>query len=147
MKARVKLVDGVAFMAHGDSGHGLIVDGAEVIGGRNLGPRPMELVLQGLATCSAMDVISMLRKAREAVSDLIIDVEATRADTVPKVFTQIHLTYTVEGHNLRPRMVERAVNLSQEKYCSVSRMLASTATITHSYEIREVAPDPTPTAD
>ena len=141
MKARAKLVDKVAFMVHGDTGHGIVVDGSEAIGGRNLGPRPMELVLQGLATCSAMDVISMLRKAREDVTDLVIEVEADRAEIIPKVFTRIHLRYAVEGRNLRERMVQRAVDLSMEKYCSVTKMLERSATITHEYSITDLAAD------
>ncbi|MCB9522783.1 MAG: OsmC family protein [Myxococcales bacterium] len=139
MKARAKLVDGVAFMVHADSGHGIVVDGSEAIGGRNLGPRPMELVLQGLATCSAMDVISMLRKGREDVTDLTIDVQAERAEDFPKVFTKIHVHYEVEGRGLRERYVQRAVNLSMEKYCSVTKMLEHTATITHDFHITDLA--------
>jgi putative redox protein len=136
MKARVKLIEGAAFISHADSGHALVIDGSEKIGGRNLGPRPMELVLQGLAGCSAMDVISMLRTMRQQVTDLDIQVEAERADEFPKVFTRIHLRYIVTGIDLKPGRVERAVEMSAEKYCSVSAMLASTATITHEIELR-----------
>lgn len=137
MQARLTWVNEVAFMAEADSGHGLIVDGSPDIGGRNLGPRPMELVLMGLASCSAMDVMSILKKARQDVTDCTITADAERADTIPKVFTKIHVTYRIVGKALRPVTVERAVKLSMETYCSVSKMLAHTAEITHAIEIVE----------
>lgn len=137
MEARVKLIDGAAFLSTANSGHGMVIDGAEKIGGRNLGPRPMELVLQGLAGCTAMDVISILRGMRQEVTDLEIVVDADRADEMPKVFTRIHLRYIVTGVSLKPGRVQRAVEMSAEKYCSVSAMLASTAAITHEVEIKD----------
>lgn len=137
MHAKLTWVDGVAFMAEADSGHGQIIDGAPAIGGRNLGARPMELVLMGLASCSAMDVMSILKKARQRVTDCVITADAERADRVPKVFTRIHLVYRVTGTALKPAVVERAVKLSMETYCSVSKMLAHTAEITHAVELVE----------
>ncbi len=138
MKARIKLVDGVAWMAEADSGHGLVIDGSPAIGGRNLGPRPMELVLQGLCACSGMDVVSILRKQRQDVVDVVIEAQAERAETPPKVFTRIALTYRVIGRGLRPKAVERAVRLSADTYCSVSRMLAPTVEISDTIEIVEL---------
>jgi putative redox protein len=141
MRARVKWIEGVAWMAEADSGHGLVIDGSPAIGGRNLGPRPMELVLAGLGGCTAMDVIEILRKQRQDVTDCVIEVEAERAETVPKVFTRIHLHYTVTGRALKPAAVERAVKLSAEKYCSVSAMLQSTASIDHGWTVVEADED------
>lgn len=138
MKLRLKLVEGVTWVASGDSGHGLVIDGAPAIGGQNLGMRPMELVLAGLGGCSAMDVISMLRKQRQDVVDCEIEVVAERADSIPKVFTEIEMHYRVIGRNLNPKSVERAVNLSREKYCSVTRMLEATAEITTAFECVEL---------
>jgi len=139
LRARIKWVEGAAWTAESDSGHGLVVDGSPDIGGRNLGPRPMELVLMGLGSCSAMDVISILRKARQAVTDCVITLDAERADTIPKVFTRIEMHYTVTGHDLDPAVVARAVNLSADKYCSVSRMLKPTVEITHHFEVLPAA--------
>lgn len=135
MNARIKLVEGVAWMAEADSGHGLVIDGSPEIGGRNLGPRPMELVLLGLAGCTGMDVVSILRKGRHAVDDCTIEVKAQRADDVPRVFTTIHVHYVVKGQALKEAAVERAVKLSAEKYCSVSKMLGATVAITHDFEV------------
>ncbi len=130
MKARIKWVEGVRFVAETGSGHALIVDGAAEAGGRNLGPRPMELVLAGTAACTAFDVVWILRKARQPVSDCEVEAEAERAEVDPKVFTRIHLKYRVAGKGLNPAQVERAVKLSKEKYCSATLMLAKTAEIT-----------------
>lgn len=135
MQAKLTWVDGVAFMAEADSGHGQIIDGSPAIGGRNLGARPMELVLMGLASCSAMDVMSILKKARQDVTGCVITADAERAETIPKVFTKIHLLYTVTGRGLKPAVIERAVKLSMETYCSVSKMLAHTAKITHAIQL------------
>ena len=135
MKARVKLIDGVAFMAEAGSGHAIVMDGAPEAGGRNLGVRPMEMVLMGLAGCTAFDVVHILRRGREKVADCVVEVEATRAATDPKVFTDIHLVYTVTGDGLSRDKVERAVKLSKEKYCSASIMLAKTARMTASFTL------------
>lgn len=138
MKARIKLIEGAAWMAEADSGHGLVIDGSPAIGGRDLGPRPMELVLQGLCACSGMDVVSILRKQRQDVVDVVIEAEAERAGTPPRVFTRIGLTYRVFGRGLKPRAVERAVRLSADTYCSVARMLAPTVELDDTIEIIEV---------
>lgn len=125
MKSRVKWVEGVSFVAETGSGHALVVDGAPEAGGRNLGPRPMELVLAGTAACTAFDVVWILRKARQAVTDCTVEAEAERAETDPKVFTRIHFIYRVQGKGLARAQVERAVKLSKEKYCSATAMFAS----------------------
>ncbi len=138
MKARVKWVDGMAFMAEADSGHAIVMDGAPEIGGRNAGPRPMEMVLMGLGGCTAIDVMMILGKQRQPVEDCWIELSAERADVkAPKVFTTIHTRYVVVGRGLDPKKVERAVNLSAEKYCSVSAMLRDSVELTHDFEIRE----------
>ena len=133
MKARVKWIDEVSFVAETDSGHALVVDGAPSAGGRNLGPRPMELVLAGTAACTAFDVVWILKKARQPVEGCVVEADAERAAEDPKVFTRIHLTYRVRGKGLKRAQVERAVKLSKEKYCSATPMLAKTAAI--SFEI------------
>lgn len=137
MKVRVKLVEDVCFMAQTESGHALVMDGAPEGGGRNLGPRPMETVLAGTGGCSAYDVVTILRKARQPVKDCEVILEAERAAQDPKVFTRIHMHFIVKGTGVRKEHVERAVQLSAEKYCSASIMLGKTAQITHDYEIVE----------
>lgn len=130
MKTRVKWVEGASFVAESGSGHALVVDGAPEAGGRNLGMRPMELVLAGAAACTAFDVVWILKKARQPVADCVVEAEAERAAVDPHVFTRIHLKYAVAGSGLDPHQVERAVKLSKEKYCSATAMLAKTADIT-----------------
>ena len=137
MKARIKLVEGITFIAESGSGHGVVVDAAPDLGGKNLGARPMELVLMGTAACSAIDVVHILRKARQPITDCVVDIEAERAAQDPKVFTSIHLHYVVTGKGLAQAQVERAIKLSKEKYCSATIMLAASATITFDYEVRE----------
>jgi putative redox protein len=137
MKARVKWVEGVSFVAETGSGHAVVVDGAPDAGGRNLGARPMELVLAGTAACTAFDVVWILKKARQPIADCVVDAEAERAPAEPKVFTRIHFKYRVAGRGLDPRQVERAVKLSKEKYCSATIMLAKTAEITYEVSIVE----------
>lgn len=139
MKARVKWIDGVSFVAESGSGHAVVVDGAPEQGGRNAGIRPMELVLAGAAACTAFDVVLILRRARQPIEDCVVDAEAERAATDPKVFTRIHLRYEIAGHGLDPHQVERAVKLSKEKYCSATLMLAKTAEITHEVVLTEGA--------
>src|SRR5512135_275753 len=131
MKARIKWVEGVSFVAEAGSGHAVVVDGAPEAGGRNLGMRPMELVLVGAASCTAFDVVWILKKARQPVADCVVEAEAERAPVEPKVFTRIHLKYAVAGRGLDPRQVERAVKLSKEKYCSATTMLERVAEITY----------------
>ena len=133
MKARIKLVDGMMFVGESGSGHAVVMDGAPEYGGRNLGIRPMEMLLIGLGGCTAFDVVQILRKGREHVSDCEVEVIAERAETDPKVFTKIHLEYRVAGKDLAPAKVERAIQLSKEKYCSASIMLGAVAEITHSW--------------
>ena len=137
MRVRVKWVENVCFMAETESGHALIMDGATEGGGRNLGPRPMETVLAGTGGCSAYDVVTILRKARQAITDCELQIEAERANEDPKVFTRIHLHFIVKGVAIKRELVERAVHLSAEKYCSASIMLGKTAQITHDFEIVE----------
>jgi putative redox protein len=140
VKARIKWVEGVSFVAETGSGHALVVDGASEAGGRNLGPRPMELVLAGTAACTAFDVVWILKKARQPVSGCVVEAEAERAARDPKVFTHIHLTYRVAGKGLNPAQVERAVKLSKEKYCSATLMLAKTAEISFAIVLDDAAP-------
>jgi putative redox protein len=137
MKARIKLVDGITFVAESGSGHAIVVDAAPDVGGRNLGPRPMELVLMGAGACSAVDVMLILRKARQEVTDCVIEMDSVRADTDPKVFTRIHLHYVVTGKQLGHAQVERAIKLSKEKYCSATIMLAASCEVTFDFEVRE----------
>ncbi|MDZ7840561.1 MAG: OsmC family protein [Gammaproteobacteria bacterium] len=136
MKASVRWVDGMMFEASADSGHTIVMDGPPELGGRNRGSRPMEVVLMGAGACSAADVVSILGKSRQDVTDCVVELEAERAGSVPKVFTSIHMHYVVSGRGLKPEAVERAVRLSAEKYCSATRMLNETAAITHDFEIR-----------
>jgi len=135
MKARIKWLENACLIAEADSGHGVVIDGAAEIGGRNLGVRPMEMILMGLGGCSAMDVLSILKKQRQQITDCLIEIEAQRRDEQPKVFTNIHLHFIITGYNLKDNHVKRAVDLATEKYCSVSAMLETTVKITHDYEI------------
>ena len=137
MKARIKLSEGMTFVAESGSGHGIVVDANPDIGGRDLGPRPMELVLMGTGSCSAVDVVLILRRSRQEVTDCIVELDAERAAEDPKVFTRIHFHYVVSGRNLSASHVERAIKLSKEKYCSATAMLSHTAEVSTDYEIRE----------
>jgi putative redox protein len=137
VKARIKLGEGMTFVAESGSGHAVVADASPDVGGRDLGARPMELVLMGTGACSAVDVVLILRRGRQPISDCVVDLEAERATEDPKVFTRIRLRYTVTGKGLDPAQVERAIRLSKEKYCSATAMLAKTAEITTEYEIRE----------
>jgi putative redox protein len=137
LKARIKLSEGVTFVAESGSGHAVVVDGSPDAGGRNVGARPMELVLMGTGACSAIDVVLILRKARQAIEDCVVELEADRAESEPKVFTRIRMHYVVTGKGLNPAQVERAIKLSKDKYCSASAMLAKTAEITADFEIVE----------
>lgn len=135
MKTRIKWNGNVSFLAESGSGHTVLMDGAPEAGGQNLGPRPMEMLLMGLGGCSSFDVVLILKKSRQEITDCVAEIEAERADSDPKVFTRIHLHYIITGRNLNLRQVERAISLSAEKYCSASVMLRSTAKITHDFEI------------
>jgi len=137
VKARVKLVDGITFVAESGSGHAMVMDGSPEVGGRNLGPRPMEMLLMGAGGCSAIDVVMILRKARQPIVDCVVELEAERAPEDPKVFTRIHMHYIVTGKGLNPAQVEKAIRLSKEKYCSATIMLSRTAEVTADFEVRE----------
>lgn len=139
MKARVKWVEGMTFLAEADSGHALVMDAAAQIGGRNLGPRPMELLLMGAGGCSSIDVLMILQKSRQDVVDCVCELTAERAEEDPKVFTRIHLHFVIKGRGLKPERVKRAIQLSAQKYCSATIMLAKTAAVTHDFELIEVA--------
>lgn len=135
MKARVKWVENVAFLGETESNHAVLMDGAPAAGGRNLGPRPMELLLLGAGGCTSFDVITILKKSRQAVTNCYVELEAERAETDPKVFTKIHMHFVVTGKNLKPEVIEKAIKLSADKYCSASIMLGATAAVTHDFEV------------
>jgi len=140
MKSRVKWVENVCFMAESESGHAMIMDGSPDIGGRNMGPRPMEMLLMGAGGCTSVDVVMIMKKSRQDVTGCEVEVSAERATEHPKVFTKIHMHFTVRGRNLKADVVERAIKLSAEKYCSASIILGKTAEMTHDYEIIEETP-------
>lgn len=135
MKTKIKWVDGVMFVGETGSGHAVVIDGPPEHGGRNMGPRPMEMLLLGVGSCSSFDVIQILQKGRHEITNCVTEVEAERVDTVPKVFSKIHLHFIVTGSNLKESAVKRAVELSAEKYCSASIMLGKSVEITHDFEI------------
>lgn len=137
MKARIQWTGGVSFEGNADSGHKVTMDGSLEYGGQNRGSRPMELVLIGMGGCTAFDVIHILKKGRQEITDCVAEIAAERADTEPKVFTRIHVHFKVSGKKLDPKRVENAIMLSAEKYCSASIMLGKTAKITHDFEIIE----------
>lgn len=138
MQATVKWVDGVMFLGESGSGHCVVMDGAPEQGGRNLGVRPMEMILVGLGGCASYDVMSMLQKGRQQVIDCHVEVQAERVDAVPAVFSKIHLHFVVTGDDIKEAQVKRAVELSAEKYCSASIMLeAAGVNINHSYSIEK----------
>ncbi|HEY8084664.1 MAG TPA: OsmC family protein [Methylophilaceae bacterium] len=136
MKARIKWIEGVSFLGESETGHTVVMDGAPESGGRNIGMRPMEVLLIGMGGCSSFDVVTILTKARQPITDCVAEIVAERADNIPKVFTKIHVHYVVTGDNLNVGQVERAIKLSAEKYCSATVMLEKTAVITHDFEIR-----------
>jgi putative redox protein len=137
MKARVKWVEQVSFLGETESGHAVLMDGAPAVGGRNLGPRPMEMLLLGAGGCTSFDVMSILKKSRQKVTDCYVELTADRAETDPKVFTKIHMHFVVTGFAVKSEVVEKAIKLSAEKYCSASIMLGATATMTHDFEVIE----------
>ena len=137
MKARIKWLDGRAFVGESGSGHAVVMDGAPESGGRNIGVRPMEMLLLGLGGCTAFDVVMILEKGREKVTACEVELEAERAATEPKVFTHVKLIYRLRGHGLKPAAVERAVHLSAEKYCSATAMFEKTAKIEHEWMVEE----------
>lgn len=139
MKARVKWLDNMSFVGESGSGHSVVMDGPPELGGRNLGVRPMEMLLLGLGGCSSFDVVLILQKSKQQVIDCEVEIEAERADKEPKVFTRIHLHFIVTGRELAEDKVARAIKLSAEKYCSASIMLAKMAEVTHDFEVREAS--------
>jgi putative redox protein len=137
MQARIKWKDGVSFLAESGSGHTVLMDGPPEAGGKNSGPRPMEMLLMGTGGCASFDVVMILKKSRQDISDCVVEIEAERAPQEPKVFTRIHFHFILTGKKLNRGQVERAITLSAEKYCSASIMLAKTAELTHDFEIVE----------
>ena len=137
MNISVKWIDEMLMIGKSDSGHAIVMDGPPEIGGENLGVRPMEMLLLGMAGCTMIDVISTLEKMRQNLSDCQAKVSADRGEEYPKVFTNIHVHFIVRGKKLNPSKVEKAIKLSAEKYCSASIMLGKTAVITHDFEIIE----------
>lgn len=135
MECTVKWIDGVSFVAETGSGHAVVMDGATEGGGQNLGPRPMEMVLLGTGGCSAYDVVVILKKSGQEISDCSVELKAERAESDPKIFIRIHMHFVLRGRNLKKSMVESAIKLSHRKYCSATIMLGKTAEITHDYEI------------
>jgi putative redox protein len=138
MKARIKWVEGATMLGESGSGHAVVMDGPPDFGGRNLGVRPMEMLLLGMGGCTQFDVLLILRKARQDVTDCVVELEAERAAEDPKVFTRIHAHFIISGRDLKEKQVERAIRLSAEKYCSASIMLGASARISHDFEIRDV---------
>ena len=137
MNISVKWIDGMLMVGKSDSGHAIVMDGPPEIGGENLGVRPMEMLLLGMAGCTMIDVVNTLKKMREDVVDCQTQVSADRSEEYPKVFTNIHVHFVLKGKQLNPSKVDKAIKLSAEKYCSASIMIGKTAIITHDYEIIE----------
>lgn len=135
MKVSIKWIDGVSFVGESETGHAVVLDGAPENGGRNIGMRPMEMLLIGMGACTSFDVVTILKKARQPIINCVAQIEAERADEIPKVFTKIHVHFVVTGASLNPLQVERAVKLSAEKYCSASIMLGKVCEISHDFEI------------
>lgn len=138
MKARIKWVEGATMLGESGSGHTIVMDGPPEHGGRNLGVRPMEMLLIGMGGCTEFDVMHILRRSRQQVTNCVVELEAERAAEDPKVFTRIHAHFIISGKELSEKHVARAITLSAEKYCSASIMLGATAEITHDYEITHV---------
>lgn len=139
MKARIKWAGEASFIGETESSHAVVMDGPAEMGGRNIGPRPMEMLLLGTGGCTSFDVVHILKKSRQQITDCVAEIEAERASSDPKIFTKIHIHFIVTGKGLKPEQVERAVKLSAEKYCSASIMLGKSAEITHDFEIIEHA--------
>ncbi len=137
MKAKVTLVDGMEFRGTSGTGHRITMDADQPVGGRNAGLRPMEMLLVGFGGCTGMDVISILRKKRQNVTGLEMNVKGEQQDDYPHIFKEVHIEYVVKGKGVEQQAVERSIQLSLDKYCSVGATLAKTGTITHSYRIVE----------
>ena len=138
MATRIKWIENAIFLGESESGHAIVMDGPPEHGGRNLGPRPMEMLLLGMGGCTTFDVIHILQKGRHAVTDCEVEISAERVDSEPKVFSRIHVHFIVSGKGLKESVVGRAIDLSSEKYCSASIMLAKSVEITHDFEILEI---------
>lgn len=140
MQTTVHWLENVAFEAKSGSGHQVIMDGSPEYGGENRGPRPMELILMGLGGCASFDIVTILKKSRQEITDVVCELKAERADTIPAVFTKVHLHFVVTGRAVKEKQVAKAVELSAEKYCSASKMLTDGGVeITHDFEIIEVS--------
>ncbi|WOE32583.1 MULTISPECIES: OsmC family protein [unclassified Acinetobacter] len=139
MQTSVHWLENVAFEAKSESGHHIIMDGSAEYGGENRGPRPMEMILMGLGGCASFDIVTILKKSRQNVTDVTCEIHADRADTIPAVFTKIHLHFVVKGQSVKEKQVAKAIELSAEKYCSASRMLTDGGVeITHGFEIVDI---------
>ena len=141
MQVTIKWIDGVSFVGESETGHAVVLDGAPENGGRNIGMRPMEMLLIGMGACTAFDVVTILKKARQPILNCVAEINAVRADEIPKVFTTIHVHFVITGNNLNQTQVDRAVKLSAEKYCSASIMLSKSVVITHDFEIKTLNKD------
>jgi len=139
MNINLAWVGGAAFIGGSENGQSIVIDGPPEGGGKNLGPRPMETLLLGMGACTAYDVLSILKKSRQSIDDCKIQITSKRADTHPKVFTEIHVHFEIRGTAISEKQIARAINLSAEKYCSASVMLGKTANITHTYKVVEEA--------
>jgi len=137
MDVRIKWVEGMMFLGESESGHAVVLDGPPEIGGKNMGVRPMEMLLLGMGGCTSVDVMQILQKGRQNITDCVAEISAERVDTIPKVFSKIHVHFVITGKNLKEAVVARAVKLSAEKYCSASIMLEKAVTISHDFEIIE----------
>lgn len=138
MKARVKWIENVQFIGESGTQHSIIMDGPEEMGGHGTGMRPMELLLLGLGGCTSLDVVEILKKSRQQISDCVVEVEGQRSETIPKIFTDIHVHFIITGRDINEKHVKRAIDLSSQKYCSASLMLGEAANITHDYQIVEL---------
>ena len=137
MEVRIKWVEGMMFLGESESGHAVVLDGPPEIGGKNMGVRPMEMLLLGMGGCTSIDVMQILQKGRQNITDCVAEISAERVDTIPKVFSKIHVHFIVTGKDLKEAVVARAIKLSAEKYCSASIMLEKSVEISHDFEIIE----------
>ncbi|OQK18325.1 hypothetical protein AU255_11050 [Methyloprofundus sedimenti] len=137
MDVRIKWVEGMMFLGESESGHAVVLDGPPEIGGKNMGVRPMEMLLLGMGGCTSVDVMLILQKGRQDITDCVAEISAERVETIPKVFSKIHVHFVITGKGLKEAVVARAVKLSAEKYCSASIMLEKAVEISHDFEIVE----------
>lgn len=137
MEVRIKWVEGMMFLGESESGHAVVLDGPPEIGGKNMGIRPMEMLLIGMGSCTSIDVMQILQKGRQNITDCVAEISAERVDTIPKVFSKIHVHFVITGKDLKEAVVARAIKLSAEKYCSASIMLEKAVEISHDFEIIE----------